>query len=198
MKIAYTGHELETLVADKFDFAIFSPMVPAPAIPYRIRMMSRVIHKVNETSYGIAFGGNGGTFCRIERDNAADPDGCFSHYYRLNVIWAGNYLKYNVSRVDSHGDRGEGISEELRGFSNVDGRDPADWQTWDIWVYEDRFGLSVNGEFMAWIYDTTYLNDPYYGIFSSTYEYNNAHFQHTLYYVEPITPEMSPTFQTAE
>ncbi len=192
MTLSYTGHEVETMVADMFDFAIFSPMVPALPKPYRIRLMTKIRHEVNEVSYGIVFGGNQGDFCGVTRASAKDPNGCFSHYYRLNAIWAGGYMKYNVSRVDEHGDRGQGVSEEVRGFVNVVNRDPDDWHTWDIWVYEDRFGLSVNGKFIAWMYDTTYLAESYYGIFSSTFEYNFAHFAHTLYYVEPITEDLDP------
>ena len=193
MKAAYINRDLQTMVADRFDFAIFSPMVPAPALPYRLVLRTRIIHKVNEVSYGIAFGGNEGAFCTVQRANATDPNGCFSHYYRLNVIWAGNYLKFNVVRVDRHGPRGKGISEELLGFGNLSGsgRDPAQWHTWEIWVYEDRFALYVNGDFIAWIPASKYTQEPYYGIFSSTYEYNYAHFKHSHFYVEPI-PQVVP------
>lgn len=193
MKAAYINSDLQTMVADRFDFAIFSPMVPAPALPYRLVLRTRIIHKVNEVSYGIVFGGNNGTFCSVQRVNATDPNGCFSHYYRLNVIWAGNYLKFNVARVDRHGSRGEGISEELLGFGNLSssGYDPAGWHTWEIWVYEDRFALYVNGDFIAWIPASKYTHEPYYGIFSSTYEYNYAHFKHAHFYVEPI-PQVVP------
>ncbi len=190
----YIDDDLQTMVGDKFDFTIFSSMVPAPELPYRLVLRTRIIHKVNEVSYGIVFGGNKGTFCTVEREEATDPNGCFSHYYRLNVIWAGNYLKFNVARVDRHGLRGEGISEELLGFGNLSGlgRDPAQWHTWEIWVYEDRFALYVNGDFIAWIPAKKYNHAPYYGIFSSTFEYNYAHFKHAYFYVEPIPPVVPP------
>lgn len=194
MWASYTDGYLETMVEDRFDFAIFSPMAPAPELPYRLVLRTRIIHKVNEVSYGIVFGGNQGTFCLVEREEATDPNGCFSHYYRLNVIWAGGYLKFNVARVDRHGSRGEGISKELLGFGNLSGsgRDPAQWHTWEIWVYEDRFALYVNGEFIAWISATNYTHEPYYGIFSSTYEYNGAHFKHSHFYVGPVPPVVPP------
>ncbi len=120
MTIGYDGNgNLETMVGDMFDFAIFSPMVPTLPKPYHIQVRTQIIHRVNEVSYGIAFGGNEGTFCRVERARSQDPNGCFSHYYRLNVIWAGGYLKYNISRIDGHDERGRGIGQTLRGFSNV-------------------------------------------------------------------------------
>jgi hypothetical protein len=190
MVASYIAGELQTMVGDKFDFAIFSPMQSAPATPYSLKMRTKIIHKVNEVSYGIAFGGNAGTFCTVERANATDPSGCFSHYYRLNVVWAGNYLKYNVKRVDYHDASGAGRGEELLGFGNLTGYgyDPADWHNWEIQVYNNGFGIYMNDHFLAWISDTTYLNDRYYGIFSSTYEYNYAHFQHAYFDVVPLEP----------
>ena len=192
MTIGYDGNgNLETMVGDMYDFAIFSPLVPAPPPPYHIQIRTQIIHRVNEVSYGLAFGGNEGSFCMVDRSRAQDPAGCFSHYYRLNVIWAGGYLKYSVARIDGHDERGRGLGATLRGFSNVLTGGPDDWHVWDIWVYDDRFGVGVDGQFIAWINDTTYLHDPYFGIFSSTFEYNYAHFRHARYYVEPITPDMN-------
>lgn len=194
MQAYYVDGNLETFVRDLFDFAIFSPMYTAPSTPYSLQVRTRVIHKVNEVSYGLAFGGNRGTLCEVQRDVATNPEGCFSHYYRINVIWAGNYLKYNVSRIDGHDDRGRGISTELRGFYDLSGviADPADWQLWEVRVYDDGFAIYLNDRYMAWIADTTYLHDPLYGIFSSTYEYNNAHFQHYMFYVVSIDQASHP------
>ena len=187
MIASYVDGSLETLVSDKFDFAIFSPLRPAPELPYTIKLRTKVRHRVNEVSYGIAFGSNVGTYCEVNRSNSMGQDGCFAHYYRVNVIWAGNYLKFNVNRVDGHDDRGRGIATELMGFYNLTGLgyDPGDWHVWEIKVSETGFSIYVNGHYITHISDTVYINEPYHGIFSSTFEYNNAHFEHAYYYIYP-------------
>jgi hypothetical protein len=173
-----------TGVHDRFDFAIFSPMLEAPSPPYTIRMRTRIRHLANEVSYGIVFGGSGGTNCPIDRSQSEDPDGCFYHYYRLNVIWGG-YLKCQVKRIDSHDPRkGGGRGKDLMSYRDVSNRTNDErFNTWEINVYEDGFEVRVNGHFVEDFDDITYIHDPYYGIFSSTYEYNSASFEHDFYRV---------------
>ncbi|HNT73767.1 MAG TPA: fibronectin type III domain-containing protein [Anaerolineae bacterium] len=187
MSAVYVNGNLETMVADKFDFAIFSPMRQAPKLPYTIEMRTMVEHRVNEVSYGIVFGGNPGAFCDVTRDTSMSMDGCFSHYYRLNVVWGGPYLKYNVCRITGHDDRGRGKCDELMGFYNLAslGYNSNDWHIWKVQVSETGFSIYVNGNYLVHIADTMYVNDPYYGIFSSAYEYNYAHFIHSRFYVYP-------------
>lgn len=189
MAADYGANDLVTRVEDRFDFAIFSPLRPAPEPPYAIKMRTQILHKANETSFGIVFGGNEGSFCGVTRWNAADPNGCFSHYYRLNVIWGG-YLKVSLSRIDEHagiagGGQGSGDSG---GYSALDWWEArADgWNEWEIRVYDTGFEAYVNGYYIGGRGDTLYLQDPYYGIFSSTYEYNGARFVHDYFYVEPL------------
>jgi hypothetical protein len=186
MKSWYQYGRLVTGVEDRFDFGIFSPMQEAPEPPYRIAMRSDIIHIANETSYGIVFGGNKGEFCHVERANAQSADGCFSHYYRLNVIFGG-YYKYLVTRVEGHSERGKGEGKDLMpNYAYFSTSDPTYWQTWEIRVYDNGFALYGNDEYLLWFPDTTYINDPYYGIFSSTYEYNGARFKHEYFRVEPL------------
>jgi len=198
MAADYTGGELVTRVEDRFDFAIFSPMRAAPAPPYELRMHTRILHLANETSFGMVFGGNEGSFCGVERETSADPSGCFSHYYRLNVIWGG-YLKASVARVDRHegvlggGNGVVGSGGDYFGFESWEA-DPHGWNEWKIRVYTDGFIVYVNGREIARSDDTSYLHDPHYGIYSSTYEYNGARFEHSYYFVEPL--EGSSTMPT--
>lgn len=189
MSATYANGYLETMVADKFDFAIFSPMRQAPKLPYTIEMRTKIMHSVNEVSYGIAFGGDQGTFCNIARDASMSMEGCFSHYYRLNVVWAGPYLKYNICRITGHDDRGRGKCDELLSFYNLSslGYHSNDWHIWKIEVSETGFSVYVNDHYLVHIADTMYVNDPYYGIFSSAYEYNYAHFIHSRFYVYPTS-----------
>lgn len=190
MQTEYVDGQLITLVEDKFDFAIFSPMRAAPSVPYVIRMHTMILHKANETSYGIVFGGNEGAFCDVVRATAADPGGCFWHYYRLNVIYGG-YLKYNLKRIDYHdgiegGAQGEGVSW---GWWGIDASlaNPDGWNTWEIRVYDSGFTVYLNGRLMNTISDARYTREPHYGIFSSNYEYNGARFAHEFFVVEPLT-----------
>jgi len=199
MRSSYTKEGwLETVVHDRFDFAVFSPMYPAPPTPYSIHLRTKILHIANEVSYGIVFGGNQGSVCRIERENAADPAGCFSHYYRLNNVFGGTYWKFDVSRVDYHGDRGKGISTSLADWSYLSDiiSDSEGWLNWQIRVYESGFVVYLNGSRMVSIADTRYLRDLYYGIFSSTYEYNNAHFIHEYFSVVPIAATSHLTLDT--
>jgi hypothetical protein len=193
MRVSYNDGELITQVEDRFDFAIFSPMRPAPEPPYVIKMRTKIIHKANETSFGIVFGGNGGTFCGIDRYTANDPNGCFSHYYRLNIIWGG-YLKASMARIDYHEDvaaGGDGMGKDwgYKWLLPQEVRYPNDWNNWEVRVYANGASVHVNDKDLFWIPDTTYIQDPYYGIFSSTYEYNGARFRHEYYIVEPLVGE---------
>jgi hypothetical protein len=187
----YTDGKLVTRLRDRFDFAIFSSMFKAPDPPYRVAMKSRIVHLGNELSYGLIFGANDGTLCPVARDDAANPQGCFEHYYRLNVIWGG-YLKYQVKRIDSHSrSDGGGRGDTLMGYDEVDGRDGDEWNTWEVRVYDEGFAVYLNGQLLGWTDDATYVHEPHFGIFISTYEYNAAAFEHELFHVRPLLPSES-------
>jgi hypothetical protein len=191
----YADGNLVTGLHDRFDFAIFSSMLEAPSLPYTITMRTRIRHFANEVSYGIVFGGSGGTACPIDRSQSGNTDGCFYHYYRLNVIWGG-YLKCQVKRIDSHDPgKGGGRGKELMAYRDVSDRTHnAKYNVWKIAVHENGFDLYVNNRFLEDFDDVTYIHDPYYGIFSSTYEYNSASFEHDYFYV---TGRASATYTSA-
>jgi hypothetical protein len=184
----YADGRLRTELHDRWDYAIFSPMIEAPAPPYNIQMTTRIVHFANLTSYGIVFGGNRGTVCPpIDRSTSGDPNGCFFHYYRLNVIWGG-YLKFQVKRIDYHeADKGKarGLSLLGEGFSDISAVTSADnWNFWEIKVRDNGFAVYVNNQLLGWTTDTTYIHDPLFGIFASTDEYNSSVFEHEFYYVD--------------
>jgi hypothetical protein len=192
MDVKYKNGRLITISDDRYDFGIFSPMVKAPELPYEIGMRTRVIHEAGmyAPSYGIVFGAEAGDFCPVERDNAEDNDGCFYHYYRLNVpvnVWAGT-IQYGVKRIDKHVDRGKADGKDLtdgyRGIDNV-----ADWDGWNEWkikVYEDEFKVYVNGEHLGTFNHDRYEGDPLFGILTDNYESAPAKFEHDYFYVETI------------
>jgi len=188
MTAYYEDGALHTKVEDRFDFAIFSPMRSAPSVPYSIKMRTAIVHQANETSYGIVFGGSDGAFCDVVRTNASNPDGCFYHYYRLNVIWGG-YLKYDLKRIDYHEDEaggGDGEGVRLWKPRYLDEGSTNGWNEWEIRVYSSGFAVYVNDSFKGFVSDSMYVNEPYYGIFSSNYEYNGAHFKHDYFRVAPL------------
>lgn len=190
MEVKYDNGRLVTRSEDNYDFGLFSPMVEAPPPPYEIRMRTRLRDGVYVPAYGIVFGGEAEDFCPVERDDADDDDGCFFHYYRVNVTvnkWGG-HIDYEVKRIDEHGDRGEAEGKDLSdGYRNIDGQ--ADWDGWNNWrieVYEDRFRLYVNGDHLGTYRDDRYTDDPLFGILTSNYEFSPAVFEHEYFYVEPL------------
>jgi hypothetical protein len=177
-----------TEVNDKYDTAVFSPMYDSPPPPYSIRMRAKIRTFANETTFGMIWGSNrGGEPCPNDRYNGSDPDSCLFHYYRLNVVWGG-FLKAQIKRIDYHEpQKSKGRGEELLDYVSLAGYTVHnDWNEWEIRVYSNHFDFLVNGYLIAEIYDTTYLDDPLYGIFSSNYEYNNASFYYDYFYVEPL------------
>jgi len=110
------------------------------------------------------------------------------------VIWGG-YLKCQVKRIDSHDPKkGGGRGKELMAYRDVSDRTDDDrFNTWEIFVYDHGFEVWVNDRILEDFDDRTYIYDPYYGIFSSTYEYNSASFEHEYFYVDPMpTVNISP------
>jgi hypothetical protein len=189
----YIDGRLKTGLHDRWDYAIFSPMLEAPPPPYNIRMATRIIHFANLTSYGIVFGGNRGTLCPpIDRSTSGDPNGCFFHYYRLNVVWGG-FLKYQVKRIDYHEyDKGKarGVTLLGEGYGDISEITSDDsWNLWEIKVRDDGFAVYVNDQLVGWTTDTTYIQDPMFGIFTSTDEYNMAEFEHEFYYVDAASDD---------
>ncbi len=177
-----------TEVNDKYDTGVFSPMYDAPPPPYSIRMRAKIRTFANETTFGMIWGSpRGGDPCPNDRHNGGDPDGCLFHYYRLNVVWGG-FLKAQIKRIDYHEpEKAKGRGVELLDYVSLEPFTVHnDWNEWEIRVYDTRFDLLVNGYLIAHIYDTTYLDDPLFGIFSSNYEYNNASFYYDYFYVEPL------------
>jgi hypothetical protein len=188
-EVEYKNGRLITTSDDNYDFAIFSPMVDAPAMPYRITMKTRLKEGVDAPGYGIVFRGNRGDFCEVERDDAQDSDGCFYKYFRLNVtIDPGNHIRYEVKRIREHDERGRAGGEDLSdGYHDIDSKaDWNGWNTWEIEVHEEWFEISVNGEHISTFYDDSYANNRQFGILTSAYEYSPSVFEHEFFYVERI------------
>jgi uncharacterized repeat protein (TIGR01451 family) len=169
------------LMNDKFDFAIASPWEKAPDPPYVIKVKAKVHDPGNLISYGIIFGGNGGSPCPAYRET-----GCLTHYYRLEVIWYGA-LKAQLKRIDQHEpDKGHGQGKELIRYQDVASSSRGDdWHTWKFKVKPDGIDIYFDGELFGSTSDTKYINDPYFGVYVSANEYKPAIGRFDYYYVEP-------------
>ena len=187
--IDYKNGRLITKSEDNYDFAIFSPMREAPAYPYKITMKTRLKEGVDAPGYGIVFRGNRGDFCRVERDDAQDEDGCFYNYFRINItIDPGKHIRYEVKRIDEHDERGRAGGKDLSdGYHDVDNwADWDDWNTWRVEVKADQFKLYVNDHHLGTFYDDDYGRNKMFGILTSAYEYSPSVFEHEYFYVEPM------------
>jgi len=161
------------IMADRFDFALASPMEEAPDPPYVIETRVRIHEPGNLASYGIVFGGNGGSPCPAYRDT-----GCFSHYYRLDTVWNGTSLKAAFKRIDYHepessSSRGAGRGAELINYQYVTNAH-TDWHTWRFVVKPTGIDIYFDGSLYGSTNDTTYVNEPYFGIWVSANEYKPA------------------------
>jgi hypothetical protein len=193
MDMRYEGGKLYTKSEDNYDFGIFSPLVEAPPPPYRITMRTKLVEGQDAPAYGIVWRAEKGDFCPVDRDDAEDEDGCYYHYFRLNVsLDPGRAIRYEVKRIEEHDERGRGQGKALSGdkdntYINVSGEAEWDeWNTWEVEVYEERFRISVNGEHVGTYWDDDYAEDGYFGILTSCYEYHPSEFKHDYFYIEPI------------
>ena len=194
--IDYDDGRLETEIDDMGDFALFSPMVDAPEMPYKITLKSRVKEWVDAPAYGIVFRGNKGDPCPVKRSNADDDDGCFYHYFRINISidpgsrsGSGGHMRYEVKRIERHeGTKGKAKGDDLgNGYSNIDyATDWNGWNTWEVEVHDDRFHVYVNDEFLGTFYGSQYGSDRQFGILTSMNEYGPTVFEHEYFYVERI------------
>ena len=172
-------HEMDS----SWDYLISSPLAQIPAPPYRIEMRARHVEPGNLNSYGMVFGGDwdGQQPCPYP-----DFSSCFNNYYRLNIIWYGDdvsnpVLRVILKRIDFHDPRnnhgrGDVIIDQINANVNYP---PSSHQNWAVEVYQNgAIKVFVNGNFVAQTVDSTYINRPYFGSFSSTDEYAGleAHF----------------------
>ena len=172
-QVYYRNGLLVLEMDSSWDYQLASPMVPAPSGNYSLIMRTHPKGVDNLHAYGMVFGGdwNGGN-CP-----AADYSTCFNHYYRLLVVWNGsaNQMLMQLKRIETHSP----VNNSGSGTALVDWRfvtvnsSSADFQTWQVDVNRNgTINLYVNGNHIATVSDTAYINDPYWGVFSATDEYN--------------------------
>jgi hypothetical protein len=172
-----------------YDYQIGGPMSPGPAVPYAIESQIRLVGVDNLHSYGLIFGGDwNGQECPND-----DYSSCFNVYYRLNVIWSGNLdnqLTIQLKRIDFHDGNNVGRGPDLIPAKTVNVNSPAEgYQILRVFVYADGLRqITVNNNLVGEVYDTMYINNPYFAAFSSTDEYNGLEAEFDYYQVSFLNP----------
>ncbi len=184
----YTNGRYEVLSDDGNDWGIFSPLRPAPTPPYMIEYRSKIDPQVVASSHGAVFGGDWtGAPCPdySTLPGVYEHNICFNHFYNTNLIWyvgQTSALQLIFERVDflvwcpgCGGSPMKRLTNNPGSWVNVNpvpNVSPNDWNTWRIEVRNNGIKLFANGQQYASSPDTTWVNDPYFGLFvsSSTYE----------------------------
>lgn len=185
--LTYVNNHLALRIGSQLDYAIASPLVAAPTPPYRIETSVYWNLPGYQNSYGLIFGGDwNGTTCPNNNYSS-----CFNHYYRLNVIYfeVNTQLRFQLKRIDYHepsNNTGGGI--ELIPYTNVQVNPPAyGYQVWAIEVSANGLiKVYVNGNLVGSVTDTTYIANPYFGIFSSSDIYKAVEPRYDWYLVSPL------------
>ncbi len=165
------------VVADRWDWMIASPLVEAPSLPYAIEYRARVHDASNLISGGLVFGGDWNGQPCPEVGNVYRTTNCFNHFYNYNFIFYGP-LKLLHEQVDSLvwcPDCGGSPIKRIGTTTELDPLIPngpsLDWHTYRVEVREDGARFYLDGVFKQHFTDTTWINEPYFGVFASTDEY---------------------------
>lgn len=163
----YENGEFVLRVGGQWDYAIASSLGQAPTGDYQLETRVRLDSPKNVHAYGIIFGGDwNGQPCP-----ASNYSSCFTHYYRLLIIWqaAPSGLHVSLKRIDSHDQDNVGRGVTLISHRNANVSNPNDWNTWTVQVRQSGdIAILVNGRTISSVKDTTYIHDRYFGVMAAT------------------------------
>jgi uncharacterized repeat protein (TIGR01451 family) len=189
-------------IEDRWDWGIASPGKPAPRVPYVITYDVWIANTANLLSSGFVFGGD------WPSDQCpSDPDtfdgiykhtDCFNHFYNTNVIFY-SWLKMLFERVDKLVWCLECGGSPMKRLGDIDpnsakdlnGIEPEGWNSYRIEVREDSIKIFAAKRGAPLIEqmnykDTRWIQDPYFGVFASTDEYNNSTWRYDNVQVMPL------------
>lgn len=175
-----TGSEagnLIIIVDDRWDWMIASPLMPTPKSPYAIQFRARVHAASNLVSGGAVFGGDWNGQACPEIGNVYETTNCFNHFYNFNLIFYGpmKLLHEQVDKLSWCPNCGGSPIKRLGPTKTVDpilSNGPSlEWQTYRIEVRSSGVKFFVDNDQKASFSNTTYINEPYFGVFASTDEY---------------------------
>ncbi len=180
------------IVGDRWDWVLASPLVPAPKVPYAIQYEAKVHDRSNLVSGGMVYGGDWNGDACPEYGNIYQTDNCFNHFYNFNYIWYGplkllfeqvNYLEWCPNCGGSPLKR-IGPTQEIDPIIDYDHSE--DWHTYRVEVRSDGARLYIDGSFERHFTDTTWINEPYFGVFASTDEYKPSIWLYKYFQVAPL------------
>jgi uncharacterized repeat protein (TIGR01451 family) len=183
-------------VEDSWDWGITSPLAPAPSIPYAIEYRAEIAHLGNLVSHGVVFGGDwNGQPCP---DWSSVPGvyqhtNCFNHFYNTNIIWHGplslifEWVDRLVWCPECGGSPMKRLGDTpwhpITGVPNVNANGA---NTYRVEVRANGIRLFANNQQYFQTNHTTWVNEPYFGIFASTDEYSNSTWRINYFQILPL------------
>lgn len=151
-------------------YVIVSPLVRAKQVPYNIETVVKLRSDRNTgDQYGIIFGGNyNGGDCP-----AVDFSTCFTEYYEMRVRYYVDgdrtRMEMKLKRVNSHDSNNNNDGPDLIEWERVRDVDEDDFIEWDV-LYESNGKISIAADDrpVASVTDSTYINNPYFGVIVRT------------------------------
>lgn len=202
----YENGRYVTQVTSRWDWLVVSPLRPAPRVPYVIDFEARIVSLGYVHSAGGVFGGDWtGQKCPPDTSFEQWPrhDECFNHFYNTNSIYNDTdisnvklgLLFERVDRLEWRPNDGGSplkrvgdIPTGVRDYRHVD---PDDWNHFRIEVRPDsiRVYAAEQGQTPQFQYeytDTRWINDPYFGFFTSTDIIENSTWRFEYMQVMPL------------
>lgn len=182
-------------VEDSWDWAIASPLKPAPEPPYMIEFRSEPANLGNLVSHGVVFGADwGGAPCPdwSSYEGVYAHKNCFNHFYNSNLIWSSNTdLTLLWERVDTLVWCPNCDGSPLKRLGDVPAAmnfhpNASNWNDYRIEVRPSEIKFFMNGELRYTYTDTRWIQDPYFGVFASTDEYSNSTWRYEYLRVTPL------------
>lgn len=180
------------IVGDRWDWMLASPLVPAPQVPYNIEFRARNHDASNLISGGAVFGGDWNGDACPEIGNIYQTDNCFNHFYNYNMIFYGpiKLLHEQVNELfycpNCDGSQIKRLGPQTVVDPIVNNDRGKDWHEYRIEVRENGATYYVNDSFAGYFPDTTWIHEPYFGVFASTDEYKPSIWFFDYYQVRPV------------
>lgn len=198
---AYDAGTYVIKVDDRWDWGIFSPLAKAPTVPYVIEFRSKADSILNLVSGGLVLGGDwNGQPCPpgFDYNNVYLHTNCFNHFYNTNTINVNasqTNFKLVWERIDSLVWCPTCGGSPMKRLSSNEGSWPriepipfyqAGWNVWRMEVRADGMKFFINGNQFVSYADSTYVNDPYFGFFTSSDEYKPSTWRFDYIRVTPL------------
>lgn len=161
-------------------YVIASPLVAGKTPPYNIETVVKMRSpREDGDQYGIVFGGNydpSAGECRAEANGS-----CFTQYYEMRVYYFHDdeadkdRMNMKLKRIDGVDSNNNNVGEDLIDWTRVSDVEENDFIEWDITVEADgKIKISANENPVDSATDSTYINNPYFGVIVRTEDHSDA------------------------